>query len=71
MAEERGVLCISQMMFVHYNSKHTNAKSLAKNDDPATENLKTFHGIFAFPPSEDWMMGGQTIVMPCWRVTGR
>jgi hypothetical protein len=56
MAEKRGVLCISQMLFVHYNSKHTNAKSLAKNDDPATENLKTFHGIFTFPPSEDWMM---------------
>ena len=33
MAEERGVFCISQMMFVHYNSKHTKAKSLAKNDE--------------------------------------
>ena len=47
MAEERGVFCISQMMFVHYNSKHTKAKTLAKNDDPVTEYPKSFHGIFA------------------------
>ena len=40
MAEERGVLCISQMMFVHYNSKHTKAKSLAKNDDLQLKILK-------------------------------
>lgn len=33
MAEERGVVCINQMMFFHYNSKHTKAKSLDKNDD--------------------------------------
>ena len=38
MAEERGVLCISQMMFVHYNSKHT--KSLTKKDDPQLKILK-------------------------------
>ena len=40
MAEERGVLCINPMMFVHYNSKHTKAKSLDKNDDLQLKILK-------------------------------
>ena len=40
MAEERGVLCINQMMFVHFNSKHTKAKSLDKNDDLQLKILK-------------------------------
>ena len=35
-----GVLCINPMMFVHYNSKHTKAKSLDKNDDLQLKILK-------------------------------
>ena len=61
--EEMDVLCISQQIFVHNNSKHTKAKSFFKSDDPATEDPKTFPKILAISPSEGWTMGGQTIVI--------
>jgi len=61
--EEMDVLCISQMMFVHNNSKHTKAKSFVKSDNPATEDPKTYPRILAISPSEGWTMGGQTIVI--------
>ena len=61
--EEMDVLCISQMMFIHNNSKHTKAKSFVKTDNPATEDPKTYPRILAISPSEGWTMGGQTIVI--------
>jgi len=61
--EEMDVLCISQMMFIHNNSKHTKAKSFVKTDNPATEDPKTYPKILAISPSEGWTMGGQTIVI--------
>ena len=61
--EELDVLCISQMMLVRNNSKHTKAKRFVRSDDATTEDPKTFNGILAISPSEDWLMGGQTIVI--------
>eukprot|EP00092_Neocalanus_flemingeri_P008456 GFUD01009113.1.p1 GENE.GFUD01009113.1~~GFUD01009113.1.p1 ORF type:complete len:434 (-),score=116.96 GFUD01009113.1:49-1350(-) len=61
--EEMDVLCISQNMFVHNNSKHTKAKSFVNTDDPVAEDPKTFPRILAISPSEGWTMGGQTIVI--------
>jgi len=62
MTEELDVLCISQPIFVHNNSKHTKAKS-QKNDKPEREDPKTFPKIHAISPSEGWTMGGQTIII--------
>jgi len=62
-SEDMDILCISQQMFVHNNSKHTKAKSFIPTDDPLTKNPKTFPRILAISPSEGWTMGGQTIVV--------
>jgi len=62
-SEEMDVLCISQEMFVHNNSKHTKAKSFIKSEDPRVADPKTFPRILAISPSEGWTMGGQTIVI--------
>jgi len=63
LTEEMDVLCISQIMFVHNNSKHAKAKNYVKTDNPTTEDPKTFPNIIAISPSEGWTMGGQTIII--------
>ena len=62
MTEEMDVLCLSQMIFVHNNSKHTKAKSYV-NHNAVTEDPKTFPKIHAISPCEGWTMGGQTIII--------
>ena len=62
MTEELDVLCISQAMFVHNNSKHFKAKSHTINK-PGTEDPKFIPKIHAISPSEGWIMGGQTIII--------
>lgn len=62
LSEELDVLCISQMIFVHNNSKHTKAKSYVC-ENPVTEDPKMHPKIHAISPSEGWVMGGQTIII--------
>jgi len=62
LTEELDVLCISQMIFVHNNSKHTKAKSYV-HENPEMEDPKTHPKIHAISPSEGWVMGGQTIII--------
>ena len=63
MTEELDVLCISQAMFVHNNSKHFKAKIHTSIDKPETEDPKFVPKIHAISPSEGWTMGGQTIII--------
>ena len=58
-------LCMSQVLFIHNNSKHTKTKSFVKtvNDQRHSMDPKNYPRIIAISPSEGWTMGGQTIVV--------
>ena len=59
------VLCRSQDIFVHNNSKHTKTKSFTKSDTDfrLPEDKRNSPRIIAISPSEGWTIGGQTIVI--------
>ena len=59
------LLCSSQPIFVHNNSKHTKTKSFTKTepDYHQPEDKRTSPRIIAISPSEGWTIGGQTIVI--------
>ena len=58
-------LCMSEVIFIHNNSKHTKTKSFAKteSDSHHPNDPKNYPRIIAISPSEGWTMGGQTIVV--------
>jgi len=62
--EEMDVLCISNEIFVHNNSKHERAKSFVQSNLSLVRGSKSSNPrITAISPSEGWTMGGQTIVI--------
>jgi len=63
--EKCDLLCISQKMFVHNNSKHTKTLSFAQanGEQLLMEDPKKDPKILAISPSEGWTIGGQTIVI--------
>ena len=58
-------LCMSQVLFIHNNSKHTKTKSFVKtvSDHRHLMDPKNYPRIIAISPSEGWTMGGQTIMV--------
>jgi len=61
--EVESVLCFSNNIFVHNNSKHTKTMGFVQSDLAVSKNTMKEPKILAIEPSQGWLMGGQTIVI--------
>jgi len=62
-AEYMNILCLSDKIFVHNNSKHTKSKSFMNSVNSWNTPLRKMPKIHAISPSEGWTIGGQTIIV--------